>query len=34
MKSQISISEETRNFIDEMWEDGQSLELVVDFERP
>jgi L-rhamnose mutarotase len=34
MKSQISISEETRQFIDEMWEDGQSLELVVDFERP
>ena len=34
MKSQIPISKETRQFIDEMWEDGQSLELVVDFERP
>src|SRR5919199_2369750 len=34
MKSQIPISVETRQFIDEMWEDGQSLELVVDFERP
>jgi len=33
MKSQIPISEETRQFIDEMWEEGQSLELVADFER-
>lgn len=30
--SQLPISVETRQFIDEMWEDGQSLELVVDFE--
>jgi hypothetical protein len=34
MASQIPISIETRQFIDEMWEDGQSLELIVDFERP
>jgi uncharacterized protein with GYD domain len=34
MKSQIPISMETRQFVDEMWEDGQSLELIVDFERP
>jgi L-rhamnose mutarotase len=34
MKSSSRISEETRQFIDEMWEDEQSLELIVDFERP
>lgn len=34
MKSPSRISEETRQFIDEMWEDGQSLELIADFERP
>lgn len=34
MKSQSRISEETRQFIDEVWEDAQSLELVGDFERP
>ncbi len=34
MKSQLPISVETRQFIDEMWEDGQSLEMVVDFDRP
>lgn len=33
MKSDIPISVETRQFIDEMWENGQSLELVADFER-
>jgi L-rhamnose mutarotase len=34
MQSSSRISEETRQFIDEMWEDEQSLELIVDFERP
>jgi hypothetical protein len=34
MESSSRISEETRQFIDEMWEDEQSLELIVDFERP
>jgi uncharacterized protein with GYD domain len=33
MKSPSRISVETRQFIDEMWEDGQALELVVDFDR-
>jgi hypothetical protein len=33
MNSQAQISVETRQFIDEMWEDGQSLELIADFER-
>ena len=32
MKSQLPISVETRQFIDEMWEGGQNLELVADFE--
>ncbi|HEY9671471.1 MAG TPA: DUF6176 family protein [Waterburya sp.] len=34
MNSQSQISVETRQFINDMWEEGQSLELVVDFERP
>ncbi len=34
MNSQSPISVETRQFIDDMWEEGQSLELVADFERP
>lgn len=33
MNSQSRISEETRQFIDEMWEDGQALELIADFDR-
>ena len=34
INSQSRISVETRQFINDMWEEGQSLELVVDFERP
>lgn len=34
MRSQSRLSQETRQFMDEAWEDGQSLELIADFERP
>ncbi|HEY9600367.1 MAG TPA: DUF6176 family protein [Allocoleopsis sp.] len=33
MRSQSQISIETREFMEGMWEDGQTLELVADFER-
>lgn len=33
-KSQSSLSEETRQFINETWENVQDLELLADFERP
>jgi len=34
MRSQSRISRETREFMEGTWEDGQTLELVADFERP
>jgi uncharacterized protein with GYD domain len=34
MRSQSQINIETREFMEGTWEDGQTLELVADFERP